>query len=410
MKNSCRFINNRFFGLDDSPDDFNPQQSLSWKQNVAGGKNFDFDFSDLIIKYDFPSISISAGKKSFNLTDGVRSLVISNKSPSFPFISFDWSVDKNFDFTHILGYLKSTIPDSTVGYLYNQVGSKDLTIDRNFAYHSLKFKGIKNLTLYISELVIYANRIAEPIYMIPFIPFWSSQHYLGDTDNIQLYLSSTYRIGFIKLYSALLIDEWNPKKTFNKTQNRNWFAYQLGFKSKLMFNIDLICEYNFTDHRIYRHRFSVNDSYHHSVPLGFWAGPHAEEFLLSISKKINKNYLELSYSFVKRGELTDEMLRMQYNNEYYERYSEQNEIYNKFNLTYSPYLSFLNNTKLKDLAILFHYNYIDIKNILKPVLDPIDGSILEFIRGDNLKSSFGFTIVYNLDKHDFGNLNSLGRN
>ena len=40
-------------------------------------------------------------------------------------------------------------------------------------------------------------------------------------------------------------------------------------------------EFTWTDSRIYHHRFQVNDYYSHEYPLGFWGGPHAEEFYFS---------------------------------------------------------------------------------------------------------------------------------
>ena len=40
---------------------------------------------------------------------------------------------------------------------------------------------------------------------------------------------------------------------------------------------------------MYRHRFPINDFYSHGYPIGFWAGPHAEEFLISYEFTIGKN-------------------------------------------------------------------------------------------------------------------------
>ena len=40
---------------------------------------------------------------------------------------------------------------------------------------------------------------------------------------------------------------------------------------------ELQLEYNFTDQRIYMHKYPINDFYSNEKPLGFWAGPHAQE-------------------------------------------------------------------------------------------------------------------------------------
>ena len=50
----------------------------------------------------------------------------------------------------------------------------------------------------------------------------------------------------------------------------------------------LKCEYNWADHRVYKHKYSINDYYSHDQPLGFWAGPHAEEFILSYGVKFKE--------------------------------------------------------------------------------------------------------------------------
>jgi len=395
-----RFLNNRFFGITDYPSDFSFQQGLSWWGSDRGENDFDFDFSDLIICYKLKNSTLSAGKSSFNISEGKRSIIISNKSPSFPFILFGWDLNKYLSFKYIHGSLKSTVIDENLQSYYNQVGYRRLTTIRNFAYHSLEIKPNDRFKLFFAELVLYANRTIEPIYLIPLVPFWSAQHYLGDIDNMQIYVSSSYKFNEnSKIYAAVLVDEWSPGDTFDKLNNRNWFSYQLGFNIKnLIENLSIYFEYNFSDHRVYRHRFSVNDIYSHGFPLGFWAGPHAEEYLLIAQKEISKHNLIFSYSVCKRGEITDEMLTYQYNNIYYERYSGINERYSKTTITFEPYLQFLKMSFLDNLDLGFHYSHI-IYNELN--------SIEEIF--NNKKNSFSITISYDLDKYYFGNHNTLNK-
>ena len=84
-------------------------------------------------------------------------------------------------------------------------------------------------------------------------------------------------------------------------------------------------EYNWTDHRIYRHIFPVNDFYSYNYPVGFWAGPHAEELYVEYSMPIIGNDLSIIYSDAKRGELTEQMRSDQYKTIYYERFSGSTE-------------------------------------------------------------------------------------
>ena len=87
----------------------------------------------------------------------------------------------------------------------------------------------------------------------------------------------------------------------------------------------LVSEFTRTDHRIYRHRFSINDYYSHGYPLGFWAGPHAQELFVQYEKSIRNYGLVFTYSDVTRGELTEEMLENQYEDILYKRFSGKTE-------------------------------------------------------------------------------------
>lgn len=85
----------------------------------------------------------------------------------------------------------------------------------------------------------------------------------------------------------------------------------------------MLIEYTWTDHRIYRHKYSENNSYTYNFPLGFWAGPHAEEFIIIFNQKLGDWNFQSNISQVKRGELTEEMLDGQYSDPVivYERYN-----------------------------------------------------------------------------------------
>jgi len=115
------------------------------------------------------------------------------------------------------------------------------------------------------------------------------------------------------IYGAMLIDEWTPPNTFNN-DNHNWFGLQFGIKkNKLFLPNDLLhIEYTWTDHRIYRHKFNVNDYYSYGYPVGFWAGPHAEELYVDYTFGFGNSKFKLMYSDAKRGELTQGMLDEQY--------------------------------------------------------------------------------------------------
>ena len=59
-------------------------------------------------------------------------------------------------------------------------------MDRSIAGHRLKYSLLDKLTLSAIETVIFGNRKFDEHYLLPFIPFWSMQHYTGDVDNVQM--------------------------------------------------------------------------------------------------------------------------------------------------------------------------------------------------------------------------------
>ena len=165
------------------------------------------------------------------------------------------------------------------------------------------------------ETVIFGDRTIDVHYLLPFIPFWSMQHYTGDIDNVQMCGEIIWRMkDNWDIYGSLFVDEWRPEWTFDEN-NRNWFGYQFGIagNSVLKENDEFRAEYTWTDHRVYRHRFPINDSYSYNYSLGFWAGPHAEESYFSYNFPLKGMEIRSFISRVKRGELTDKMLEDQYN-------------------------------------------------------------------------------------------------
>ena len=184
------------------------------------------------------------------------------------------------------------------------------------------------------------------------------------------------------------MDEWSPPYTFDK-DNRNWFGWQAGFELEdvLIAASRLRMEYIWTDHRIYRHRFPVNDYYSWGYPVGFWAGPHAEELYLDYSFILSDIRFEIMISDAKRGVLNDSLLLDQYSrpndSPVYERFSEGTEGKQIILLS-------LNRDLNKKLNIKLSYTYVDWKNAgFNPEV-----SLLEQNLSDITKHSMGIVIRY----------------
>jgi hypothetical protein len=304
----------------------NPDLSLEYKSGFKDSDQKWFESSNLLIRRKSEFFTFDFGKFDRHWGNGNRSLILSGNAPSYPQFGSSWQISKKLNFEYFNGFLKSQIPDSSTT-LYSNVDQRDVFFPRSVAGHRLSINFFSGLTFQAMEMVIYGGRNLEMHYLLPFIPFWSMQHYLGDIDNVQMCGELSWQFNDkAKLYGSLFIDEWTPEWTFDDT-NRNWFGYQVGGVGTDIFipNDHLQIEYTWTDHRVYRHRFPINDSYSYNYVLGFWAGPHSEETFLLYEFKIKDINLRSSISSVKRGELTKQMLEDQYNTIVFERFSGKTE-------------------------------------------------------------------------------------
>ncbi len=368
---------------------FTPVQGLHWvsKDPGLGENQKNYYVSDMQVQYGDTSSYIYINKWDKHWGPGVRSLTVSNKIPTFPHLGFRWQVTDQIQLEYFHGQLRSGIVDSS--YLNYFASGKSPQIMRNIAGHRLDWQPNEKWNISISELVIYANRSLEMAYLLPFIPFFPLQNYLNDTDNIVMSADVQYFYqNNIRIYGAFLMDEWSPPYTFDK-DNHNWFGWQTGFEWEDVFILAsrLRMEYTWTDHRIYRHRFPVNDFYSWGYPVGFWGGPHAQELYADYSFSLGDNHFEIMVSDAKRGELTDPMLKDQYNrpndDPIYERFSEGIEEKQVIVLS-------LNRDITKKLNVNLSYTYVDWKNAGFNPSDPQDYADLP----DITKHSMGIAIQY----------------
>ena len=305
---------------------FSRNQGIEFPNGYTFGEGFWYDYSTMKITYSTENALFDFGKFNRFWGPGIYPLTVSNKPPSYPQFGFEWDIIPSLRLKYFHGFLKSEIQDSIRASYYGNVGERQFNLPRSIAGHRLEWTPIPRVTFGATETVIYGIRGLDIHYLMPFIPFWSLQHYLGDTDNIQMSGDVSLNFENGNLYAVLFIDEWRPEWTFEE-KNRNWFGWQIGFtRTELFMKSDkLEGEFSWTDHRIYRHRFSINNYYSHGYPLGFWAGPHAQELYFNYFLPFGKYNLNINYSDATRGELTRDMLEGQYNDDQHERFSGNSE-------------------------------------------------------------------------------------
>ena len=323
------FVNTRYYGLTEIPNRFSPEQGLSWQQHATGkADEFDTDYTTMYVSYQRGSLLLEAGKYGLNWGPARESAILSAKPPPVPRFGFMWQVMPWLRFSYTHGQLHSGLVDSlrsaTSPSLFR---SRVIIRNRYHVAHRLEITLPWGLTVGGTEAIVYGDRGLELIYTMPFIAFWSAQHFLGDLDNTLLSLDLTWlHPSGLSLFGVFLMDEWMPQLTFN-TPNRNWFGWQYGLRKKsLLVNNDLLLmEGIWTDHRIYRHRFPVNDYYSHNYPVGHWIGPHAQALMAIYQLPMGNGIGQVRALRAKRGELTDQMINDQYLTLGYDRYSGETE-------------------------------------------------------------------------------------
>ncbi|MEE9166765.1 MAG: capsule assembly Wzi family protein [Candidatus Neomarinimicrobiota bacterium] len=244
---------------------------------------------------------------------------LSEKAPSFPFLSWKHRFSDRWTFTYLHGSLNSTFRDSTNSRLYLKGG---LPLVRKFVVaHRLDFSPRENINIGFGESVVYGARGVEMAYALPVLFYWSTQHNLSDSDNLQMFGDLQIAVkSFGRFYGSLYIDEWDFVDTFNKRKSRNWMAYQAGFAYLLPFLRDwksiLRFEASHMTPYVYVHRSRVNTFQHYGQYLGFWSGPNSDNMFLAAEGAPGEAWwVQIYVQRTRRGEVSDETVEMQYDRE-----------------------------------------------------------------------------------------------
>ena len=366
---------------------FSPHQSYPYIDDSKDAQGYWTEHVESKLIYDYNNLVVELGKFNRHWGDGIRSLHISGKAPSYPQIGFRYNLNSKINYLYFHGFLNSGIPDTTRSTFYsNNYSRRFINVPRNIAAHRIEWQPNDTFIISLNETVIYGNRTIDIHYLMPILPFYPIENYIGDTDNIQMGFELLYNISdFQGSYISFYMDELTPEWLL-KQKNHNWFGLQLGYFLKDLFskNSKLQIEYNWTDQRIYMHKYGINDFYSHQQPLGFWAGPHAEEFLVSYEKYFKSFFLEFHFSHTKRGLNTRDMVADNYKDTQSDRFDLGSEkrmiLYTNLNIP----------TRVEDLFLTVNLNYLKFSNA---GVEIIDDHLYQGI--DSEKISLDFGIFYN---------------
>ena len=267
---------------------YNPKYSNELYYLSRSPKNgIDFDEGEGAIAIITPNIDFLLGK--FRTKVGpffTGNLSISNQAPGFSQVQIR-AKSKNIIFTFIAGELYSDLFEEIDYSNPNFVSELEFPkkVRRYIVNHRLDIKIKENFRIGLYEQVIVGHHLPL-LYLVPTMPFWSAQHALGDTDNLQMGFDVEYLGNNNRIYGAFLMDEWSPFNTFN-SNHHNWFAAQLGYSYLLLNKFLLKFEYTRVEPQVYTHDDPINFPEHYNYPIGYWSGGDSEDILIKFFYKIN---------------------------------------------------------------------------------------------------------------------------
>ena len=264
---------------------FNRKQTIN--TNLLSYSQFNANLS-----YRFNKGMITVGQDQNVLGYGkTGNLVLSSKSPSYPYYRFQYNPTKWMSVNYMHAWLQSGVIDSLKSYgTGNSVygGKRESFIPKFYAIHFVEVRPMKGLSVHLGESIVYTDQL-EPAYLMPltFFKAYDNNKYndkitTGANGQFFMGISSRNQIPKTHLYAQLFIDEIRVSNIFNSTKSRNQIAYQIGASVTdigLPY-LTLTAELNKVYPFVYRNFLPAQNYSNSNYPLGDWMGTNADRFEL----------------------------------------------------------------------------------------------------------------------------------
>ena len=274
------------------------------------------DYSELLIdmNYKWETGSVSVGKGYHSIGSGNDGkLILSNKAPSFPYISFEYKPTDWFYFKYLHGWLNSGLVDSnSIVSNGSKLKTFNKTYDRRQKYIALHYITVnpwENLSVTIGESMVYSDNI-EFLYLLPINFYRLTDHYLskGDSgDNAQIFGDIKYTNNQLQttIYGTLFIDELMLGKALS---GDNTGTKQLGLtiglskNNILTSNNEFYIEYTRINPFVYNNFNPAQTYYSSGYQLGHWIGSNADQIHLEYKHTLPYNFkAKVWYDYIRKG-------------------------------------------------------------------------------------------------------------
>ena len=271
-------------------------------------KQLNYSQLNFNLGYRWKNGSLIIGKDNLNLGYGVEGkIILSSKSPSFPYIMLNYQFNKWLQFNYFNAWLNSNILDSSRSYNTNTgvyQSFREIYRSKYLAQHSVRINPIKGLDIVLGESMVYSDKL-DIGYLIPINLFKLYDQYAGSYkinagSNSQIFaqLSSRNHLKNTHIYLSFFIDEIRLSKIFDKVESRNQLAYTFGInKTDIIlpyFTVGL--EYTRINPFVYKNLIPAQTYENANYCLGDWMGNNADRVQIFFNYtpaprfKINVNY------------------------------------------------------------------------------------------------------------------------
>ena len=284
---------------------------------IGASANNQINYSEVRanLSYSWKNGSISFGKDNMNWGYGENGkLVLSNKTPSYPYIRFDYTPVKWMSFNYMHAWLNSNLIDSNLSYNTFTGGvsgdTRILYTQKYLVTHSLIFKPIKGLNIALGESIIYSDKLDPgffiPINLFKFYDNNRSNYSINAGSNGQYFLqiSSRNQIKNTHLYASTFIDEIRVVEIFNKSKSRNQLGYTIGgsVTDIMVPYLTLGAEYTRINPFVYSNLIPAQAYTSYNYSLGDWVGNNFDRKIIFLKyTPLPKLKLIARYQDIRKG-------------------------------------------------------------------------------------------------------------
>ncbi len=297
---------------------FTPQPGIVLLTN-EGPISYGMVNATLGTSWKWGSVAVGKDKLQWGYGEGGK-LVLSDKSPSFPFLRLDLNPVKWLRFNYVHAFLNSRLADSSYSYptgILLPNGTPRYRVPMRPKYlvsHTVTFLPSPKLSLSLGESVVYSDHF-QPAYLIPFLFFRPADYDNaggndGAASNSQFFFGINARnvLPKTQLYGTFFIDEIKLRSLFDAKKRRNQVGYTLGISTVDLpvRHLTATLEYTRINPFVYDNYIPTQVYQNNGFGLGHWMGNNADQVYAALQYRFLRGLqAKLSVERIRKADLVD---------------------------------------------------------------------------------------------------------